>query len=180
MDDLSLAARAGLPPALRVLVEEMPRLTWDRHPGFQGLAAFWLDRHLMFRRLTETLRQDAEARLDARIDPRDHIARLSRHGGLLVQALHGHHQIEDAEYFPRMAMMEPRIAAGFDLLDADHQSLDGLIADFVTAANAVITEGADAPGRFRDALLRFDRLLGRHLEDEEDLVVPVILKHAVE
>ena len=48
--------------------------------------------------------------------------------------------------------------------------------EFVDDANAVLGGQLD-PGRFRDRLLRVEILLNRHLEDEEDLIVPVILKH---
>jgi len=174
--DLSLTARAGLPPALQVLVAELPRLHWPQHPNFHGLASFWLDRHLDFRRVTGLLQDEARARLDGGLDPRAHAARVSRLGGHLIQSLHGHHQIEDHEYFPVMARMDPRVTAGFDLLEADHQALDGLLAAFVTAANAVISGGDGAEAAFETEVSRLRGLLIRHLEDEEDLVVPLILR----
>jgi hypothetical protein len=37
----------------------------------------------------------------------------------------------------------------------------------------------EATGRFLTDLSDFDRLLARHLADEEDLVLPVVLKHRV-
>ena len=36
--------------------------------------------------------------------------------------------------------------------------------------------GADALGRHGDGLERMERFLDRHLTDEEDLIVPVILR----
>ena len=59
-DKLDLKSRDGLPDALRVLLAEFPRQGWERHPHFAGLVQFWLDRHGMFRQLTEALRSDAE------------------------------------------------------------------------------------------------------------------------
>ena len=176
MDDLALDARKGLPPALRVLVEELPRLDWPGHPRFHGLASFWLDRHLDFRRVTDMLLTDARVRLDGGMDALDHGRRIARLGSHLVQSLHGHHQIEDAQYFPQMTRMDPRVATGFALLDADHHALDALLQDFVAAANAVIAGKPGAEGRFEPEMQRFARLLDRHLEDEEDLVVPLILR----
>lgn len=179
MTDLSLAHRTGLPPALRVLAEELPRLTWPDHPDFGGLAAFWLDRHMDFRRLAASLREATEARLDDRIAARDHAQRVGRLGQALVGTLHGHHQIEDAHYFPAMVGMDPRVARAFDILDADHHDLDGVLARFVEAANGVLRDTPDAAGRFHAELLSFERLLDRHLEDEEDIVVPLILRHGL-
>jgi hemerythrin-like domain-containing protein len=97
----------------------------------------------------------------------------------------GHHHIEDTAYFPHLAQLEPRIARGFDLLDADHHSLHALIDAFAQGANAVLREGHDTAqrdltARFGTVLGRFERMLGQHLTDEEDLVLPVVLKHRVD
>ena len=180
MDDLDLATRPRLPDPLRALLAEFPRDGWEAHPHFVGLVQFWLDRHMMFRQLTEVLQTDVEAALDRKLDPQQHKARLSRFGGMLVGQLHGHHQIEDHHYFPVLSKMEPALDRGFGVLDADHHAMDGLLARFTDAANAVLQAkpgDRDAAGAFRKDLLSFERMLGRHLEDEEDLIVPVILKH---
>jgi hemerythrin-like domain-containing protein len=95
---------------------------------------------------------------------------------MLVQNLHGHHQIEDLHYFPVLTRREPRLARGFEILDRDHHALDALLAGFAEDANAVL-QGRLEPGAFRERLLGFEAVLVRHLEDEEDLIVPVILKH---
>ena len=96
MDDtLTLDTRDGLPDALRVLLQDFPRETWPEHNNFAGLVAFWLDRHLMFRRLMTALIDDAEQAVDRKIDAQTHAAKLSRYGSMLLQNLHGHHQIED-------------------------------------------------------------------------------------
>ena len=177
MEDLT--TRPGLPSDLLALLKAYPRDGWRVHPNFPGLAAFWLDRHDMFRKICETLRTDAEAAQDGALDPRQHAARLSRLGGMLVQQLHGHHQIEDMHYFPALVGLEARLSKGFDLLDSDHHALDGLLAGFTRSANAVLTGQAEA-GSFHSALQRFEPLLLRHLDDEEDLIVPVILKHGAD
>ena len=175
MNDLSLSERHGLPDALQMLLREYPRDTWEGHPNCGMLTRFWLDRHLMFRRLVDMLRDDAEARLDHALDPEAHLHRLNRFGGMLVGELHGHHQIEDHHYFPRLSRVEPRLERGFELLDADHHALDDWLARFTEAANSVLSGGE--PGPFLDALRSFDGLLLRHLEDEEDLIVPILLKY---
>jgi iron-sulfur cluster repair protein YtfE (RIC family) len=182
MSALSLTARDGLPEALRVLIADYPRIGWAAHPHFEGLVAFWLSRHRMFRDLMQALANDAEAAMDRRIGGRDYAMRLSRLGGGLIQNLHGHHQIEDHHYFPVLRQQDARIAAGFDLLDADHHALDGLIAGFADVANGAIGAADDAAALtdraadLRRCMADFQRMLGRHLEDEEDLIVPVILK----
>lgn len=59
MSTLDLDLRTGLPDALRVLLKEFPRDGWDDHPGIEGLVRFWLDRHMMFRRIIARLILDA-------------------------------------------------------------------------------------------------------------------------
>lgn len=179
-----LARRTDLPEEFRLILAELPRAGWPAHRDFNGLAAFWLDRHLGFRRTLLRLTEDAEARIDARIAPEDHARRLSRVGSGFLGELVGHHQIEDDAYFPKLARLEPRIARGFDMLDADHHSLHDLIEGFVTTANAALSAPTDTAGReatahFLAHLRVFDRQLDRHLTDEEDLVVPVVLKHRI-
>ncbi|MFC3614518.1 hemerythrin domain-containing protein [Lutimaribacter marinistellae] len=185
MNGLALGERDGLPDALRVLLEDCPREGWQMHPGFDGLVRFWLERHLMFRDLMDRMGHETERFLDAKSDAVHFARSISRFGGVFVNQLHGHHQIEDHHYFPLLRQKDPRIAAGFDLLDADHHALDGLLNDFVTRANAAIqgVEHAQAQmlaAQFRDGLADLEHRIGQHLEDEEDLVVPVILTFGAE
>lgn len=179
---LELGTRAGLPEALRVLVAEMPRQGWEAHPGFHGLVSFWLERHLSFRRLMDAMEGEARAMLDRRLDPERFARGLSRMGGAFLEQLHGHHQIEDHQYFPQLRRIEARLERGFDLLDADHHALDAILGRFAAAANGAIRgvqAGNGGPGAeaFRKELVALQRLIDRHLTDEEDLIVPVILRH---
>lgn len=180
---LTLGDRAALPDALRVLLAEYPRDGWQAHRNFQGLVSFWLERHMMFRKLMEMMRADTQGVLDRTVDPQQYAARLSRYGGMFVQQLHGHHTIEDTQYFPVLAHKEPRIEKGFAILEGDHHALDGHLDRFVKGANAVLQRIDDRAviqtraGRFHDDLQHLESLLDRHLLDEEELIVPVILRH---
>ena len=183
MTDLALETRDGLPDALRVLLEAYPRQGWTQHPGFDGLIRFWLDRHLMFRRLLAEMQSGTEGLLDRNIDPRAFAGQVSRYGGMFVNGLHEHHTIEDTYYFPKLQARDDRVARGFDILDADHHALDGHLAAFVGSANGVLSRLDDRDvlqdnaATFRASLGDMERLLNRHLTDEEDLIVPVILKY---
>jgi iron-sulfur cluster repair protein YtfE (RIC family) len=179
-----LLRRSKLPDEFLIILSDYPRDSWENHRDFNGLAAFWLDRHLNFRHVLQHLAADAEARLDQKLSARDYAKRLSRTGTNLLNDLIGHHQIEDHSYFPELARLEPRIARGFDILDADHHHLHDLIDRFAMGANRVIDAPDDHQNRERAAefltdLNAFDRLLARHLTDEEDLVLPVVLKHRI-
>jgi hypothetical protein len=184
---LALDTRAGLPEALQVLLRDYPRDLWTSHRNFDGLTRFWLERHAMFRQLLERLQADGQGFLDRRIDAATHARQTRRLAGFLLNELHGHHQIEDVQYFPILSGLERRLSAGFDLLDADHHALDGhlhALADSTNALLQAIAEGGlpsrsiDAAGRLQTALDGFAPFLDRHLIDEEELVVPVLLHHA--
>lgn len=183
MDDLTLATRAGLPDALRVLLERHPRASWEAHPEFNALTRFWLDRHLMFREAQARLIADTQGFLDHNRDPQRFASGLSRLAGFFVNELHGHHHIEDAHYFPALAAQDARVAPAFALLDRDHQALDGglhALAERTNAVLAAVTGTAPAAaesGALLAELEGFQRLLDRHLTDEEEIVVPVILEY---
>ena len=187
-----LDQRPGLPDALRVLLEEYPRAGWTADPGFNGLIQFWLERHLMFRRLLEMLGAETEAQLDAPKDApggadgpaRTYRGRLARYGGMFVNELHTHHMIEDDHYFPALTTKDARLSHGFALLDADHHALDGVLSRFADSANNVLqTDPAKLSGaaaRLLTEIRSAERLLNRHLTDEEELIVPIILKHGTD
>jgi hypothetical protein len=180
---LDLGSRTALPDALRVLVEAYPRTGWRSHPNFTMLTAFWLDRHLGFRRVQALLLEESGGYLEREREPRLFGGRLMRLSTGFLSELQGHHLIEDHHYFPLLTGLDPRVAAGFELLDADHQALDGAIHALNAATDRALRAlrdrdaGRGAVGALRGELAAFARLLDRHLEDEEDLVVPLILDH---
>ncbi|QHQ36523.1 hemerythrin domain-containing protein [Algicella marina] len=184
-ENLALSEREGLPDALRVLTAEFDRDAWADHPNFSGLISFWLDRHLGFRSFLEAIRQETEAMLDGRKEFDRYRAVLSRRGSVLLQELHGHHTIEDQHYFPVLQKLDTRLERGFDILEADHHALDPLLQRFAERANGVLqsedAKAADKPlATFLGEVRGLESLLDRHLVDEEDLVVPVLLKYAPE
>lgn len=181
--DLTLETRAGLPDALRVLLAEYPREAWEADPGFSELIRFWLDRHLMFRRILEALSAEAEKRLDRQSDPARYAAHLARFGSMFVGELHAHHSIEDYQYFPRLKGLDPRLSRAFDILDKDHHALDAHLERFTEDANSTLqaisggAEARDETGAILHGLRRFEGFLDRHLVDEEEVIVPVLLRH---
>ena len=184
MSELDLTRRKSLPDALRVLVEELPREGWEAHPEFSPLVRFWLDRHVMFRDLLSRLGADTREALDGNLDPMSYARALGRLGSAFCGELHMHHNIEDAHYFPVLAPLDARVARGFELLDADHHAIDPMLQAFADRANAVLRDpipGGDLTDRLGAVGRELDGMaiaLDRHLTDEEELVVPVLLKHA--
>ena len=175
----------ALPEGMRVLLETHPRGSWDSHPGFRERTRQWMAAHQMFRRLAELVRSDAEQYVDRSKDTEVYVKRLSRFGNQLVGNLHGHHGWEDREFFPELSTADPRFDRGLELLENDHRNLDLVLADFTRSANRVIklidlndgTEALNEAGEVVTHAQTIEQLLARHLTDEEDLAVPIILQH---
>lgn len=178
----ALRERTGLPPALRVLAETLPRDGWEGHPNFTAHTRFWLDRHLMFRDVLDRLRSGTESYLGGGMDPLDHARTTARYAQFLLGELHTHHHIEDDHYFPLLIGLDKRLEGGFALLDRDHRALEEEIDATAQAVNTLLRaephDMRDAAGPMQAQFAAFERFIDRHLEDEEDLVVPVILTYA--
>lgn len=177
-----IAQRAGLPEHLRVLARRHPRAQWRAHPNFSDLTAFWLDRHLSFREVMARMQSATELQLaepQARFVPQ-----IARYAGFFLDQLHEHHGIEDHHYFPRLSAFDRRLARGFEMLDADHHALDTHMSALAGAVNALIAAHHDGKppeaGALRASLARFAPFLDRHLEDEEEIIVPVLLEYGHE
>ena len=182
-ETLELARRNGWPEDLRVLIERFPREQWEGHANLGAMARFWLSRHDMFRelsaRIEDTAAQFHAGEISAAQFPRQLVPRLQ----FLLQQLGVHHQIEDLHYFPIFRAAEARLARGFDVLEGDHHAIHADMAATAETANALLRAlngNADALKRCGDdyaaasgALLKG---LVRHLDDEEDLIVPLILE----
>jgi len=181
-ETLALASRSGWPADLRALLERYPREQWQAHANLGEMARFWLSRHDMFRELSAMIAaievQFREGRIAPAEFPRLFVPRLQ----FLLQQLDAHHQIEDLHYFPIFRAAEARLARGFDVLEGDHHAIHADMARTAETANALLRALQGDPGALKargddyaaasGALLKG---LARHLDDEEDLIVPLIL-----
>lgn len=180
--DTSLMSRTGLPADLKFLVEKYPREDWAGHDNMAGMAGMWLQRHTMFRELggmlSGKIADHREGRLDAPEFGRWFAPRLQ----FFLQQLEGHHHVEDQHYFPVFAEAEKRLKRGFDILDGDHHMIhEALDRNADTANNFLraLQEGADkmrfAADDYANENAKLVAMLTRHLDDEEDLIIPLIL-----
>jgi iron-sulfur cluster repair protein YtfE (RIC family) len=178
--------RSGWPEELRILLKDHPRDTWQSTRS--SMARFWIDKHNYIRRQSAAL-------IAANSEYREQQANAAQFGawvaprlqGFLAE-LHGHHQIEDHHYFPAFRSAEPKLADGFDVLASDHELLHKGIMDIVDAVNGFIDTIRDeeravdkdaqnlAADRYVAASEVLHTRLGRHLEDEEDLIIPLMIK----
>ena len=179
-DPLALASRAGLPAEFLYLREAFPRERWNAG-GLHPTARRWLQMHGGFRAHQAEMGAMIGAWRGGQIDVR------TLHGALIpalqqfLQHLDGHHRIESGHYFPALQRLEPRIAAGIALLDRDHDAIHRHIEAMVETGRALHQAAA---GGASDAGDRAERLAGvldragpellRHLDDEEEIVIPLI------
>lgn len=177
-----LERRTGLPQDLRWLAEKYPRENSQAHPNLAGMASFWLQRHDMFRELggflTTIIGDYREGRRTAPEFARQFAPRLN----FFLGELDGHHNVEDQHYFPVFARAESRLKRGFDILDADHHTIHEGLERNAEAANAflrALSENEDkqrfAADAYADENTRLVAMLTRHLADEEDLIIPLML-----
>ena len=173
-----------MPSEMQSLLREYPREAWDAHPGFKEKTRHWLGAHQVFRRLSATVRKDVETYLENETEAPEFAARLSYRGGALIGNLHGHHGWEDRSYFPELSAADPRFDAGLEILEKDHDELDVVLDSFTRTANRAIKlvqldekAAYEEAGKLHKAAETIEAFLQRHLSDEEELAVPIILHH---
>jgi len=180
--NLMLDARTGLPDDVAYLRAAHPREGWRAAPTFGQLADFWLGVHAQLRQEGAAVEALTAALIDGRMTRADFpprfVAALNRHLGHLDM----HHRIEDQSYFPEFRALDVRMAAAFDLLEADHAAVHRMLEETVGAARGLLSAlvAGDAPHEAEAFALRSRRLialLDRHLADEEEIVIPAMLVH---
>jgi hemerythrin-like domain-containing protein len=180
--NLDLQSRNGWPDELRLLIDRYPREIWTGHANLGEMARFWLDRHQSFRDLGKALGGATDDFREGRMPPDAFRRFFAPRLQFFLQNLEGHHQIEDLHFFPPFRTAEKRLVKGFDVLEEDHETIHAEIMRTVESANKLLStmESDDDARRkatdlYADASERLLKFLVRHLDDEEDLIMPVIL-----
>ncbi len=187
VEALGLARRSGWPDDLRVLIARYPREQWETHANLGEMARFWLSRHAMFRELSVAIEQITAQFRAQTLAPAEFARQFVPRLQFMLDQLNVHHQIEDLHYFPIFRVADARLVRGFDVLEGDHHHIHADMARTAENANALLQAlradvGAlrrcsDAYADSSGALLKG---LVRHLDDEEDLIVPLILDRGEE
>ncbi len=178
-----LETRTGWPDELRLFLDRFPRASWPPRQEIGAVAKFWLDIHDGFRGFAGKLNAATGEFREGRVTPAHFRAWFVPRLDMFLSHLTGHHQIEDYQYFPIFVAAESRLKRGFDILENDHAVIHAAMDRLVETANgflAVAPDDSDASRFAGDAYAQAsDRLmamLSRHLDDEEDLIVPLILE----
>ena len=150
------------------------------------MAQFWLDKHDYFRHQCRTMQEAADEFRNGRKSPEEFSTWIAPRLQSFLGALHGHHQIEDFHYFPSFRAAEKSLEPGFDTLASDHELLhQGIVEivkkinDFLSAVRENPQPGSDtvriAADQYCENSELLFRRLQRHLDDEEDLIIPIML-----
>jgi hypothetical protein len=177
-----LETRTGWPDELRLFLDRFPRADWPPRAEIGAVAKFWLDIHDGFRGFAGKLTAATVEFREQRVTPTHFRSWFAPRLDMFLSHLNGHHQIEDYEYFPLFVTAESRLKRGFDILENDHAVIHAAMDRLVETANGFLAVAPDDGDRLRyagdayaQASDRLMTMLGRHLDDEEDLIVPVIL-----
>lgn len=181
--------RQPMPPSALFLAQIYPRAGRSDRGDLCDTARMWLGNHRYFRQLLPRIDQSLAAHDPFAMEGQAFAQDLARGMNSLLGGLEGHHGVEDEYYFPEFRRAEPRLGAGFDVLDADHKFIHAALETLAQTGTALVREfAAPVPtpgatrGHLRDdlrgALATFEASLLRHLDDEEDLVIPFLLNRS--
>lgn len=154
-----LEGRSGLPGTIAYLRDTYPAPTWREHRNFGELAAFWLQVHASLRDQGNQLQQITQAFRDGTLEANAFQQAFVPRFNQFLQHLEGHHQIEDAAYFPKFRALDPRMQHGFDLLESDHHLIHGAVLTSLDAARQLVIAlpRGERRGRCPRWLFRRDR-----------------------
>lgn len=169
-------------PSVQETLLESTRSEWQKHPRFGGKASFFMSIHRDLLNGAAQLSRGIEQLLDVpQGDLREAVTRtnLLPFSKNLIGFAHHHHEIEDHGYFPQFALIYPELDRGLSLLDGDHKVLDAALDDTQTALGKI--NDADVT---RDQLAALnagshalENILNRHIWDEEEIIIPIFLRH---
>jgi hypothetical protein len=176
-----VAQRPGLTEELRALLFAVPKADWDAHPNYWRGAEMWQAIHRsllhesgLFVSGLEKLADLPRGEMESGLLLND-LRHLGQH---LVGHAHVHHHVEDDHYFPRLKQVFGQLSRPIDLLDCDHRVLEESLdaVEGHVARLSAETADRDAIGAALADARKLDHVLNRHLEDEEDIVIPALLK----
>lgn len=178
--DYALETRAGLAGHLQFLLTQYPYNQWQSHPNLSGLLRFWLAKHQEFNSVCSELSADSQRLLAGLVTPQSFRTNLLPKVRWLLAEFAEHHHIEDHFTFPALRRVEPKLAKGFDMLDADHSILHTNLQTLAQVSNGLLqaqnTKQLAVLGQaYSDVIGQLSANLKRHLIDEEELVIPVFL-----
>ncbi len=174
-----LLNRNSLPRELKAFLLDYPRKDWSENPNFEHFSEFWLQRHEMFRELSAHLILLSKSILNKKINELEYQKQTLRYSSFMLQQLHLHHTMEDNYFFPGIAKYNKKLNTAIELLETDHTEISALVYSYEKMLNKCVApkETLSYAPDLLECQRRFNRALERHLEDEEDIIVPAALHY---
>ncbi len=177
-----VAIRDGLPSAIRPTLLEEAQTDWEKHPRHAGKARFFMNIH---RQLLDGTHQTARTLENLLDRPPLDVAKAMGGSNLiasskrLINFAHGHHEIEDHGYFPQFERLFPGMDRAFALLDEDHKVLDAALQGAEAGIDTLTQKGVstDALAELYKNIRALEKIMGRHIADEEEIIIPIFLRH---
>ena len=194
-DENHVGKRRELSEQLLVYLAELQqdcgtREQWPHHDRFAGEAEFWLQVHKALLGAAAQLPERCASLLLVLDDPvtrKKHLTQLSQLGGQLIHHAHTHHHVEDHHFFPVFKRAYPKLNHHLELLDGDHRVLTDALDQLETAFKTIpaIKDSTDKAAKsllsakaeeLYHAAKNVDDLFSRHIDDEEEICIPALLK----
>jgi len=173
--------RTCLPHAISNTLLPLAREDWSQHPAYSGKAAFFIHYHGNMLEAVDYIVLELSALLHnpgANSFSMEEVRPILRAGKYLIDKAHQHHYMEDTVYFPQFRELLPNFNAAMDLLDSDHKALDEALHSLNSSINRLFVLSALTEPQlvqFYEQAHMLQRILHRHLEDEEQIIIPIFL-----
>ena len=179
-----LSLRDGVSPDILPGMLPADRAAWNETPAFLGWPAELQRVHAAMTEASTRLVNGLEVLLD---EPEGSVQELMGLTGMnhlgveLVDRVVHHHGYEDRSVLPQFLNMFPEMEMAVELLERDHDFLDKVLArsrDLFLALEPEVSAKPNVNIALRSAK-ELQQVLHRHTYDEEDLLIPALLRGEV-
>ena len=181
--DNHILQREGLSANIRETLLESTRDQWAVHPRYGGKDGFFMNIHRDLLKGSAYRSNGLERMLDAPdsdLTESSAISEITDFGRRLIGFAHHHHDIEDHGYFPQFTVLCPQLDRAMKLLDGDHRVLEEALHDTEGALQELknLSATRDRLANLHNGSKALESILNRHIRDEEEIIIPIFLKHA--
>ena len=175
--ELHVTTRTGFPASLKTDLIDGNFTNWKQHPKFLMSGAALHAFHNRLRKACDTLTNELGNEASSHNKDAIYHWRLPAFGQQIIEVAHSHHHAEDNFYFPQYRALFPQLDRPLDLLDGDHRVLEQSLDD-LQASLGKLSESStvDKWEKSRDIAEELGRVINRHLDDEEEIVMPAIIQ----
>ena len=175
-----LLTRINVSPETLLGMRPARRSEWAETPLFLGWHAQFQRVHATMTEASARLVNDLEVLLDeseGSVQDLLGISGMNHLGMELIDRVSHHHAYEDETVLPRFLSLFPEKTTSVDLLENDHDVLEGVLTKSRKTFQALRPDASSKEAI--DAALKqateLERILHRHTHDEEDLLIPSML-----